>query len=288
MASPSEKKMAIIDVLERTGSAKPTVHFKNVLNYLRIDEDEYNIKSFYRHLNELEDEGKLVTEFYDKANQRIAHPESTSGLNKIIFHPNAQRSVVGHNVIKTYGGDASVSSLIKNGVSFHDGELEVESEGEVLLYFSVNNFFTCLRLSSEYFPINVMISRLKKGEESPPFSELEGHFGRRLVWLQLPIPGISSYKGTKDSGHIHINIKSKNEIKLEDLNSQNGVKFSTLSKAESDEFIKRGDAAGVNTLKSDEAPSYVKKSLKKVTQEEIHEIPALIELSSDFKFIISD
>ncbi len=290
MTKPIDKYLAILNALKTIGSAEPKVLFRSVLNDLDIDEDQYASSSFYRHLNELEDKNELIAKYFDKDGIEQDASEAQKGnIRKIIFHPQERNKFTGSKILELYGAKVVGNSVLKNDISFNAGSLQVESENETLLYFNLSNSFTCLRAHDEGFEMNILFSRVKQGDTSQSYERVEDSFGKRTLWIQVPLPGISSFKGDEKSGHCLVSLVDKETILVRDLNSQNGVRVFQPGEEIIYEHIKRGDALGMETETSSWSMISMKDDGVMLEAQKEHKFtsPLILQLSKDFRILIT-
>ncbi len=234
MIKPTDKKLAILRVLARHHSANPKQLFYSVLQHLNTDEKKYDLKSFYRHIQELEDSNELLSKFFNSDGEEVVDYKTTSGLSKIVYDKASRSKIVGEGLLNLEAGSIYCGSALAPKISF----LETISKGSlekhaIELIFFLNGKIRVLRINNQKtFPLKIIVAR------KTDFSKnwvLTVERTKDILFLALPHPDLSSFKSADNPGHFQIDLEG-NLIKCTDLNSTNGTVYKQLKE---EDFLKK-------------------------------------------------
>ena len=234
MIKPTDKKLAILRVLARHHSASPKQLFYSVLQHLNVDEANYDLKSFYRHIQELEDSNELLSRFFNSEGDVVVDYKTTSGLAKIIYDKASRSKIVGEGLLNLEAGTIYCGSSLAPKISFLEniskGPLEKHT---IELIFLLNGKIRVLRITNQKtFPLKIIVAR--KTDFSKDWI-LNIERTKNVVFLALPHPDLSSFKSTENPGHFQL-VLEENLISCSDFNSTNGTVYKQLTE---EDFLKK-------------------------------------------------
>jgi hypothetical protein len=231
MIKPTDKKLAILRVLSRHHSAGPKQLFQSVLQHLNLEEDNYDLKSFYRHLQELEDSNELISRFFNSAGVEVSDYTTTSGLTKIVYDKASRSKIVGEGLLSLEAGTIYCNKYLAPKISFLETIPKGVLEKDVVeIIFFLNGKIRVMRINyaKSTYPLRIFISR-KVDLPKEAIASIEQ--SKSIILLALPHPDLSSYKSSEIMGHFKVEIQ-KDSINCKDLKSTNGTDCFVITEQE--------------------------------------------------------
>ncbi|MCK5883751.1 MAG: hypothetical protein KAG61_08685 [Bacteriovoracaceae bacterium] len=277
MKSVHEFKSAIKDLVSRRGKVEKNSLIRGVCQILGIDQEEYNEKTFYRHMKELVDAGELSVE-----------KDELTKKNYWFIYGAEAKNIPNSGLIEEHNGAVYFSPLIAREASVGRGVQSHNNTNEIHVYFNINHDFLCLRINRDAVPFKLHLARKADGPMSNVIEKVNESFGKRTSLLHLPIARLSSIKDTGDTGHACLEF-GMDGVKITDLSSTNGSLASRISHQEAHQLLKDGDLIGKSTINEEwfkTGAGSIKLDKIKSKSSLDFDYPVLAQFSSDFKVLI--
>jgi len=228
--SKNQRMNLVIETIKTLGTGTAGDVHARVAKRQGIDvQDSAFIRSIYRDLKQLADEGRLIADIYAPDGTKIDPEQAEKAKNIRIEYrlpDSPEEQIPGWKIVRDAGGKLVPPRRdLKWKASFLNN---TSADGNFSLFFrSLNGRWVVIQLALAELPAKILFCR---EDESDPLTHNYGDlvaesFGLRTLTVVCADPSVSRGKESKRLGHAILTIDRDANIHLQDLGSKTGTYF---------------------------------------------------------------
>jgi hypothetical protein len=247
--SKFERIEALREVLKRWGKLKKTEIDERVAAKLGCEAEAIS-RALYRDLEVLENMREITTTHFTRDGLKIDHFNPEQHKNTVCEYavPESESQIRGSKRLAGCGIGLAASTRLIQEITVSDGSKPTSPNPCIGFYFHAGGQPHSIFFGTASLPFQVCVGRsVNEKERSKLLADAESVIGKRTVYLSVPNPAISSYRGPEKIGHLILSFEKPSTVNLRDLGSKNGTSYQELSVDQAERLIKKNSSAGKST-----------------------------------------